>query len=50
MTYYITIKFLYTITAIIIGTFTCFYYILTNYDKLEYYYSYDEKIHNNISK
>jgi ATP-dependent Zn protease len=48
MTYYITIKFLYTITAIIIGTFTCFYYILTNYDKLEYYYSYDEKTTGNI--
>lgn len=43
MTYNITIRFLYTITAIIIGTFICFYYIRASYSKIAYYYSYDAK-------
>lgn len=39
MSYNITIRFLYTITAIIIGTFICFYYIGTSYSKITYYYN-----------
>ena len=43
MNYNISIRFLYTITAIIIGTFICIYYIQTSYSKIAYYYSYDAK-------
>jgi hypothetical protein len=48
MSYNIIIKFLYTIIAIIIGTFICFQYIKTNYNKLVDYNSYDGKTTANI--
>ena len=43
MAYNITIRFLYTLSTIIIGTFICFYYIEKSYKKIAYYYSYDAK-------
>jgi len=43
MTYNITIRFLYTLSTIIIGTFICFYYIGESSKKIAYYYSYDAK-------
>jgi hypothetical protein len=43
MTYNITIRFLYTLLTIIIGTFFCFYHIEKSYKKIAYYYSYDSK-------
>jgi hypothetical protein len=43
MNYNIIIKFLYTLTTIIIGTIICILYIENSYKKIIYYYSYDEK-------
>lgn len=43
MAYNITIRFLYTLSTIIIGTFICFYYIGESSNKIAYYYSYDAK-------
>ena len=43
MSYNISIKFLYTITTIIIGTFICINFIQFNYHNLVRYYSYDAK-------
>ena len=43
MAYNIIIRFLYTLSTIIIGTFICFYYIEKSYKKIAYYYSYDAK-------